>query len=165
LTGRLDRDHAHERDGHDADAEQSPEHLLPETDPQEPHSSPSLSACHPSVSRRHEALWARTHMAGSQARVNRRYRKGTSTRIGGTGDARVSARDARRAPGIPHQTAQQSLGFFDLGAVGVAQTAPLGVEPPPALEAPEALLGDPQARDAGPGAPALAGFEGEKPLD
>ena len=32
LTCRLDRDHAHERDGHDADAEQSPEHLLPETD-------------------------------------------------------------------------------------------------------------------------------------
>ena len=117
------------------------------------------------MSRRHEGLWARTHTAGSQARVNRTYRKGTSTRIGGTSDARVSARDARRAPGIPHQTAQQSLGFFDFGAVGVAQTAPLGVEPPPALEAPEAFLGDPQARDARPGAPELAGFEVEKPLE
>src|SRR5439155_20535552 len=38
-------------------------------------------------------------------------------------------------------------------------------EPPPALEAPEALLGDPQARDAGSGPPELARFEVEKALE
>jgi len=79
-------------------------------------------------------------------------------------DAPASARDALRAPRIAHQTTQQSLGFFDLGAVGVAQAAPLRIEPPPALEAPEALLGHPKARDPGPGAPELARFEVEKAL-
>src|SRR5437867_12669536 len=80
-------------------------------------------------------------------------------------DAPASARDALRAPRIAHQTTQQSPGFLDLGAVRVAQTSPLGIEAPPALEAPEALLGHPQARDPGAGAPELASFEVEKALE
>src|SRR6266852_5640369 len=71
-------------------------------------------------------------------------------------DAPASAGEALRPLRISHQTPQQSLGFFDLGAVRVAQTAPPRIEPPPALEAPEALLGHPQTRDPGAGAPELA---------
>src|SRR6266852_191099 len=80
-------------------------------------------------------------------------------------DAPASAGEALRPLRISHQTPQQSLGFFDLGAVRVAQTAPPRIEPPPALEAPEALLGHPQTRDPGAGAPELARLEVEKALE
>ena len=41
----------------------------------------------------------------------------------------------------------------------------MGVEAPPALESPEALLAEPQARDPGPGPAELAGLEVEEAFE
>src|SRR6266545_7816504 len=65
--------------------------------------SPDLSVDPPSVERL-GALWSRRRMSGSQAGINRTYRKGTSTSVGGD-DAPASARDALRAPRVAHQSA------------------------------------------------------------
>ncbi len=77
----------------------------------------------------------------------------------------TSPDDAWRTPGVAHKSPQQTLGFLQLCAIGVDQTAPLGVQPPPALEAPDALIGDPEPRDARAGPARLPGLKIEKTLE
>jgi hypothetical protein len=111
-----------------------------------------------------EALWAREHGAGSQVRISRRYRRGAST-CSAADDAPPLARNTLGSPRVAHETTQHSLGFLELGAVGVGQARPRRVKAPPALEAPQALVTHSQARDARPGSARLAGLEVEEALE
>ena len=89
----------------------------------------------------------------------------TSTRIGGLDDAPVSARNARGTPGVAHEAAQQTFGLLKLGPVGLPQPGALRIEAPPALEPPQALVRDPEARDTGSGAAQLPRLEVEEALE
>jgi hypothetical protein len=85
--------------------------------------------------------------------------------VSGWDDASASARDAGRSPHVALESTQHSLGFLEFGPIRVDEAAPLRVEPPPALETPQALIADPEAWDARAGTARLAGLEVEKALE
>ena len=55
--------------------------------------------------------------------------------------------------------------MLELLSVGVGQTSLIGIEPPPALETPEALGLDTKTRHSGAGPARLTGLEVEVPLE
>src|SRR2546423_11069256 len=77
----------------------------------------------------------------------RSYRKRASTRR--------SAHEARAAARIPQESAQHALRRLEILAVGIGQTGPFRIDSPPTLEAPEALVADPQTREIAAGAARL----------
>src|SRR4051812_26254264 len=102
------------------------------------------------------------HSANTQARAR-------VTRAGaiGTGRGLVPGRladSARAAPRVAQQAAKQALRGLEIGPVGVGQTTALRIDAPPALEAPEALVADAQARNARARAARVARFEVEEAL-
>ena len=76
-----------------------------------------------------------------------------------------SADRSRAATGVAKKATEQPFGGLQVLMVGVRQARALRVEAPPALEAPEALLADPQARDAAVRAAWLAGLEVKEALE
>src|SRR4051812_902884 len=82
------------------------------------------------------------------------YRKRASTRR--------SANESGAATCVAKKATQQPFGRLQLLAVAVGHARALGVDPPPALEAPQALVADAQAWDAGSGAPGPARPEVEE---
>lgn len=76
-----------------------------------------------------------------------------------------SAGAKARAACVAHEPAQQAFRGLKLGAVVVGQTSALAVDPPPALEAPQPLVGDAQAGDPAARAAWLSGLKVEETLE